>query len=480
MDGWRLNAHELKRYPHFDPFISADAAVKYATDETKVSRHTFYPFMRFVQRWTRFAPKGQSGKPKQRELRYAARRDAYIFSYYRWQLSALYEQALKKHAIDDCVLAYRRITDTASASGKCNIHFARDAFAKIAAHPTCCVIALDISRFFESLDHQLLKQHWCRLLGKKRLPPDHFAVFKAITQYSVVDKEQVFERLGHYGPKRTTKNGKIISGYLTPFDKIPTQLCRGKEFRNKIGGGGGKSIIQRHYKPYGIPQGAPISDLLANLYLFDFDVEANRRAKAVGGSYYRYSDDILFILPISPARAIAFESDTRAAIAKFGSKLEIKDEKSSIVSYSPDGSLQKCSLVMGDKSCKQGIEYLGFRFSGKRIYIRNRTLQGLYRKMVRAARREANALARQYPTKDAAYIGAKFNRESFIKRFSKVENFKDRPDDYKSWTFWTYAVRAEKIFGKIGAPVTRQLRRLREIANNKIDREIVRAIERRR
>lgn len=480
MEAWRLKAHELKRYPHFDPIISSDEAVKYATDKQQVARHSFYPFIRFVQRWTRFAPKGQVGKPKVRELRYAARRDAYIYAYYRWLLSANYEKALSDAGLQENVLAYRRIPDANGKGGKCNIHYARDAFEKIVSLGSCCAIALDISSYFESLDHQLLKSLWCRLVGAKKLPDDHFAVFKAVTQYAVVDKERVYERLGHYGPKRATKSGKIICGYVTAFDKIPKQLCTGKEFRDKIAGGkGGKSIIERNYKPYGIPQGAPISDLLANLYLLDFDLEISARANALGGCYYRYSDDILILLPCAPAQAIKFEADVRALITKFGSKLQIKEEKSSIVSYSPAGAYQKCELIVGDKSCTQGIEYLGFRFSGHKAYIRNRTLQGLYRKMTRAARREANAIARRYPNKDAATLRKLFNREAFIKRFSKVEGFRERRDDYRSWTFWTYASRAEKVFGPMGAPITKQLRKIRSIANHKIDKEIERAVERR-
>jgi len=151
------------------------------------------------------------------------------------------------------------------SGGKCNIHFARDAFLKIRAMENCCVIALDISSFFENLDHSKLYELWSRMIGQKKLPPDHLRVFRAITKYAVVDKQKVYERLGHFGPKRKTKSGTVISGYLTPFAKMPKQLCTGKLFRQKIAGGNGeKSLIEKNFKPYGIPQGSPVSDLLAN------------------------------------------------------------------------------------------------------------------------------------------------------------------------------------------------------------------------
>src|SRR5262249_50102818 len=155
-----------------------------------------------------------------------------------------------------------------------------------------------ISQFFESLDHAQLKALWCRLLGVTRLPDDHFHVFQAITQYAVVDERLVYERLGHFGPKRTTHTGKHIFGYLTPYRRMPRQLCTGRDFQDKIAGGNGqKSLIEKHYKPYGIPQGAPISDLLANLYLLDFDNIVSGWVRQEGGAYYRYSDDILILVP---------------------------------------------------------------------------------------------------------------------------------------------------------------------------------------
>ncbi len=436
MAEWNIRPRDLKNYPHFDPIISVSDAIAYATNSQSVARHNFYPFIRYIQRWTRFAPKGSLGKPKERELRYAARRDAYIFAYYRHLLSQAYEAELLKYGLGDKVLAYRRIPGKPGEGGKCNIHFAQDAFLRIRELGNCCVIALDISAYFESLDHELLKTLWCRILGKDKLPEDHFAVFKAITNYAVVDKEKVYERLGHYGPKRITKNGKTIPGYLTPYAKVPKHLCSGKEFRDKIAGGtSGKSIIVKNYKSYGIPQGAPISDLLANLYLLDFDKIISTKVSLLSGSYYRYSDDILLIVPGDADLAKSLEQEVRDLITQFGKKLLIKEEKSSIVAYTTKGSVQECKLILGDKSCKGGVEYLGFRYSGKKAYIRNRTLQNLYRKVTRAARQAANVFARRYPDKGAAELQALFNYENFMQQFGRVEDFDEKEEDYRNWTF---------------------------------------------
>jgi len=110
----------------------------------------------------------------------------------------------------------RILTDTDSRRGKCNIHFARDAFQNIRDLGSCCAIAIDISSYFESLNHERLKSLWCRLLAVDRLPPDHFAVFTNITKYRVVDRTKAYERLGHFGEKSKSKGGLPINGYKRP------------------------------------------------------------------------------------------------------------------------------------------------------------------------------------------------------------------------------------------------------------------------
>lgn len=152
MGTWSLADGRLKRYPHFDSWLSAKEAVALATDSKRVATHPFYPFMRYVQRWTRFAEKGKKGKSKERPIRFAARGDAYIFAYYRDVLSKYYEAELKAKKLDNSVLAYRKIPVEDGKGGKCNIHFARDAFLKIQELGDCAVVALDISSFFEHLE----------------------------------------------------------------------------------------------------------------------------------------------------------------------------------------------------------------------------------------------------------------------------------------------------------------------------------------
>ncbi len=478
MKDWHLRASDLKKYPHFDPIVPAKLAEAYATDAQRVARHAFFPFIQYSQRWTRFAKKGEKGKVKERPIRYAARQDSYIFSYYRHLLAQHYEKQLQVQGLSGSVLAYRHIPAGGGPGGKSNIHFAFDAFAKIRELGDCCVIALDVSSYFESLDHSRLKELWCRLIGARKLPPDHFHVFNAVTQYSWVEKQEVYERLGHFGDK-TAKNGKLTRGYITPYKKVPKCLCNGRQFRERIAGEGAlKSIIKRNYNCFGIPQGAPISDLLANLYLIDFDQEVAGWVRSAGGAYFRYSDDILILAPGGEARAKELMARARELIGNFGAKLVIKDEKSSAFAYRQDGSDQEFEVIHGSKG-KNGLEYLGFRFDGKKVFLRDSTISNLRRKMARAAHSEAEACARRYPDKSLAKLKQAFDYARLFKRFGKVEDFGDVQSERRKWTFWTYATRSSKVFGSLGKPIFRQLRNQRALTRTRADKALERAVIRR-
>jgi hypothetical protein len=472
MTAWGLTSKDLKRYPHFDTQLSIEDAVALATNPKAVVAHRFYPFILYTNRWTRFAKKGEEGDVKKRPIRYASRGDAYIFAYYRHLLTQEYEAALSKNLLDESVIAYRRIRD-ADGMGKCNIHFAREAFEKIAELGNCCVVALDISGFFESLDHQLLWSIWCDLLNVKKLPEDHYKVFRTITRYAVVEKQAIYERLGYYGPK--SKSGRIVTGYLVPYNKMPKQLCTGKIFRQKIAGGdGSKNLISINMKTHGIPQGSPISDLLANMYLLNFDCAVRKILDALGGSYLRYSDDILLVAPGGEKEGKALADEIRELITKFGSRLIIKEKKSSVFVFTKGGKAQNFELVQGTQG-KNGIEYLGFRFDGKKIFIRDSTPSNLYRKVAASSRYAAISLIKRYPGKDYAFLESHLDYEKLIQNFGRVKDFGEFSDDYRNWTFWTYARRAAKIFGPLGSPIHRQLRTFRENVKRRAAKELTRA-----
>ena len=138
----------------------------------------------------------------------------------------------------------------------------------------------DFTKFFDMLDHNYLKRQWCSLLEVERLPKDHFAVFKNITQFSMFELTDIL-RL----------NGLDDSiGGRRALNKQQRALTK-EQFRSN------KSLVKKNPNPWGIPQGSPISGLLANLYMLEIDKQIYDFVSAVGGLYMRYSDDFIIVLP---------------------------------------------------------------------------------------------------------------------------------------------------------------------------------------
>lgn len=477
MADWSLDAKSLKKYPHLDPVISASEAEAYALDPARVAHHAFYPFIEYPNRWTKYAKKGARGKEKKRKIRYAARKDAYIYSRYRHLLSGRYEAQLQALGLCDSVLAYRRVLKAGGVGGKCNIDFAADAFSKIRSIGDCCVLCLDISGFFESLDHELLKIIWCRLIGLQRLPPDHYAVFRSITRYAVLDKNSLYESLGHIAEKKLERNSKTRKGYVTPYKEMPRKLCSGKFFRDDLLGE--KELqIKVNKKPYGIPQGAPISDLLANIYMLDFDREVLEKVKRSSGYYFRYSDDIFIVVPGGAEVGKKWLEDMQITIGQYGEKLKIKPEKCSVVAYERDGDGQRFRMVHGAQG-KNGVEYLGFRYDGKRVYLRDSTVSSLRRKVAQTARRAARRWVEKNAEVSLDDLKNTFDYNRVVKRYGKVENFYAHRSDVYSWTFWTYAKRSAAVFGALGTPILGQLRRHVSLVKYRCRAEIEAAYRRR-
>ena len=470
MSEWRAEGKNLKRYPHFDAPISSDKLETLVRDPSAVAHHKFYPFLLYEEVYQPFRPLLKD--PKKRKIRYASRQDAAVFSYYRYLLSARYEALLATLDISDCVVAYRKLVSAKTGKGKCNIHFAKDAFDKILELGNCVAVAVDIKSYFERIDHKRLYSVWCRILDVEKLPADHLRLFKNITNYAEVDRRAVYERLGFFGLK--TVNGRTRPGYLTHYDDIPTQLCSPQEFREKIVGGSGSypKLIAKNLEAFGIPQGAPLSDLLANAYLMDFDVEMKAYAAARNGFYRRYSDDILLIMPGDSKDGLQASDHISKRIPDYGSQLTISSHKTCIAEFSTStaGVTFRPITAVG----RNGFEYLGFRFDGRKVYLRDNTLTNFDRRMALASRSAATEHAKRYADKDLGELFKLFHFESFEKEFGKIEDF--GPDtDIKDWTFWTYARRAVDVFGLRSTPIYHQLKGHKARLRQRVSREINRA-----
>ena len=428
----------------------------------RVIQHAFFPFIEYPERWTKFAFKGVKGKEKSRPIMYASRRDSCIYSHYREILAEAYEAEIKKRGIETAVLAYRRIPRIDARGNKSNIHFAEEVFRQIRHFGDCQVYTLDISKFFENIDHPALKRLWMKLLDFAVMPADHFHVFRGVTRYASVNREKLYRALGFIG---TTKPAGRI-GYLVK--RVPLQVCTGQVFRQEV-----VPLIRTNDLGRGIPQGSPISDVLANLYMLEFDTEMVKELGKVGGSYRRYCDDILLVIPGHSSNPQYWLDFVGSRIASCGGHLQIQDTKSTVHRFSRilGTNRQSCDRLLGTAG-RNGLEYLGFRFDGQKIFIRDSTRSRLQRKMTFAIRAAVRNLCTNNPGMGAAALKRHFDENAVLHNFYKVRDFETHATKPAEWTFWTYIVRARRAFGEDGRAIERQVRNFRRSIRRKADRLI--------
>lgn len=342
-------------YVHFDVPLGQIAAEKLVTNAEVVASHAFYPLLRYTVETQKIEKNKSTGlvtvkAPKKRPISFAAHADAHIYSYYALLMTDPYEKQLRSTGLDASVLAFR-------ALGKSNIQFANDAFELIKQMGNCVAFATDITGFFDNLDHNHLKKAWAGLLKTQPLPSDHFAVFKSLTKYAYVQLEQVFPVLG-------------ISPNKPP--RSPERLCSPMTFREKIRG-----LVQTNGGRKGIPQGSPISALLSNIYLLEFDQRLLAEIERRGGRYMRYCDDILCIVP--DGREADLLDLVEGLISEYG--LEINKKKTDTIRF---------AKLTGGLKADSPLQYLGFTFDGVSKLIRSSAFAKFSDKM----RRGVN-LARQ-------------------------------------------------------------------------------------
>ena len=347
---------EPKRYPHFDEPIRDPEQVRWLVESPDdCAERAFLPFIRFEKIARKYKRSQGCFVKKPRDLKYASHTDSQILRHYANLLSLQYEKAISAAGIADAVLAYRRMMPP-----KCNIYFANDAFHWIEIHAPCVALTFDVQDFFENFDHQMLKKQWKAVLGVNELPTDHYNIFKAITQYSWVDRDKLFEAFG------ITK--KMQKEWNKP-------ICTPEQFRTMIRGGG---LIQTRKDRRGVPQGSPISALLSNLYMLPVDRHMTTLAKGLDALYLRYSDDILIVCKAEHRE----QMEQALGESMNGVKLGLHTEP---------GKRSVCAVTInGDKTlkCQPPLQYLGFSFDGRSVRIRSQTMARFLRRMRRAVRTE--------------------------------------------------------------------------------------------
>lgn len=407
--------YKSRGYIHFTPRLNTQDDLSWLTgyvrDPKRVSQHAFFPLLhkKLPQRRYKVVDYNDGGKAirshikqnreptkKVRPIHYAAHLDAQIYAYYAHEkIQKPYEAILSQNsALSECVSAYRRIPVGAGRACKNNIHFAADVFNHIKSQTEgCCALAFDIEGFFNSLDHQTLKKAWCKLLGTHSLPADHYNVFKSITiyHYAMLDDLRLISGR-HRGSFDERKLAQLRQKGIHAFFEDAT------DFRDAIASGklpiyinqtmndkqGDKRSIQ------GIPQGLPISAVLANLYLLEFDkIILEEVVHKLGGFYRRYSDDIVVIC--GEAHHFEVKKIVEQTIQQF--HLRISTAKTEICFFRPEkygnsNRLISYALDIRQNISRQGVpfRYLGFEFYGYKTLIKSSNLSKFYRRMKSAVK----------------------------------------------------------------------------------------------
>ncbi|HWZ21690.1 MAG TPA: reverse transcriptase domain-containing protein, partial [Cytophagaceae bacterium] len=397
----------IKKYPHIGrPLSMADKGwvTRYVTDEDKVAAHHFYPLIhrdKTVRKYRRkIASDGKRSKlryasSKPRELYYANHFDANVYSYYAKLLSDAYNDKLERLGIESCVTSYRRIKinpNNSNSSHKSNSDFAADVFNFILQHEEEHLIAItfDIKSFFDTLKHTKLKKAMCQVLDVTTLRKDYYNVFKNITKFSYINENEIFNEFSDDILVRT-KSGIIKKAKVKKRRYLRNQnaiaYCETADFKKKILGN--KLVICNFFtepksktpRTVGIPQGSPISAVLANLYMLNFDQRINGYVSEIGGLYRRYSDDMVVICSANYKDKILhlFEE----AISE--RELEIQTGKTQVFEFIKTDGKYVCGQKFGEHvHPHKNFEYLGFEFDGHHSFIKAASLSGFYRKMKRA------------------------------------------------------------------------------------------------
>jgi hypothetical protein len=408
-DGWYIR----KSLPHFDFPLNFNDAYELVTDRSKIASHSFWPFIGYSDKKRRFRKINKEVKisSKVRPIRYCSHVDGYIYSYYCGMLNEAYELYIRETKISPTVIAYRKGIGN-------NIRFARQAFDEIRRRRRSCVICLDLKSFFDNIDHKILKRNLKLVLGVDLLPMDWYKIFRSLTQYSWVEYEVLIQLLDI-----DTANP-------------PRRFCDATTFREKVKCDK-NSILQTNRSGTGIPQGSPLSAALSNVYMLGFDRALANYADQKGAYYRRYADDILIIC--APYQGKRFFNKINKELRHLGSTICVSEDKTEIAVFCKSGK-----NLVSDRP----ITYLGFKFDGRRVLFRDRTISRYYRRMTYVVRRIARP--------DLVKRGAKIYKRTLLRQFSHLGHS----------NFYSYTRRAAREFG--GRSLRRQLRRHVSILMRKV------------
>jgi hypothetical protein len=356
----------------------------YILKSDKISKHSFSPliYKEIKQRRYKLTEHNDTQKrshkkivkgktesnTKIRKILYSTHIDSHIYSYYAKKIiSPAYEDYLIENKnLSDSITAYRQIKADDNLKYKNNINFASDVFQEIKKRQNCTALVFDVENFFPSLNHSILKNSWAKIINKKSLPKDHYNLFKSITNFSYVKLSDLKNHKSHFDEKKLSDNRK--NGNHTFFNNtkelIDSNIIIHKNQQLNIS----KKLV-------GIPQGLPISALLANIYMLSFDEAIINNLPNC--FYRRYSDDIIIICENHETENV------RSIVSKEIKQLDIKisEEKTEVTHFEQKERLESYKFDSFGIRKNAPLSYLGFDFYGYKTLIKSNNIAKFYRNM---------------------------------------------------------------------------------------------------
>lgn len=494
---------DTKGYAHFDLRTSLrnpDVQEK-VCDPDWVSSHGFYPFIQFTINRNPFIWEQEKHNIKtnkdlsthnlestERTIYYASHLDRCIYQRYAFLLNKQYQEYIRLHGFSDAAIAYR------SDLGKSNIDFAKQAFDFItdlcSKNTQALIFVSDFSHFFESLDHDVLKEKICKVQGVDRLDRALYHVLESVTKYAYwtwenaykirlycknlalrehtnevwrrtiksiaeeplrVDNDQyelktaiskaiddtssslsteasaLRQKISQLKRQSGKKSAEALAQAKKKLKDINQQLVElgvlrlglkqnrftadlnvnleaddidlySNDLENapkyklkyisrremnaskriiplKLFKSFKLSCLYRNWSGVGIPQGAPISAVLANIYMIDFDQALNEYVQSKNGLYLRYSDDFIVILPVQANESSADDlaqklNDLKAKVSAsltLSSGLSLNKQKTHTFLVKDQTMFALNNSGQADQ--KAHLDFLGFRFDGKGIKV---------------------------------------------------------------------------------------------------------------
>lgn len=433
--------NKTRNYLHFDKKISSEKLYDYISNSENIEKHSFYPFISYKLNERKI--KNKNGNltvnNKERLINYPSHIDSNIYAYYSKKIEEKYEIFLKSNGLHNNVLAFRKVITEINGEkvSQCNIHFSKNVFDEITIRKDCLVICLDISKFFDNLNHAILKRQLEKILDldSEKLPNHYYKVYKSLTKYSYVDKKLLYKNLG-LSINSKKKNGK-------------DRLCTVQEFRDKVRA---QNLIKKNLKNKGIPQGSPISGIFSNIYMSDFDKNISDKLKEINGTYFRYCDDMLFIINESEEKIIM--NYLLKEISKLN--LNVNQSKTQIIKF-VSGKVDKNHGVTGFRNPDK-LQYLGILFDGEDFFLRETGISKYYHKMRKAIRMRASHFNKL--KSDNRITSQKMYMRNLYKRFTYIGNR----------NYISYVYRANKVFN---GNLNRKIRGHYSIFNDYLNKKII-------